>query len=281
MTEKEEEEERQALLNVLQNKNVKQRKASSKPKGSSHGKGVVSRAMDPGDTGVMSQKKPGRKRKGDELNESCNQETVSVQQPGKAGKTQLRRGKNCSTSSGDENELGLEYNYIDELKFTTDSFSVVESREADHSDEASDNDMAELEYLTKAPKPTRSGRVPQRRRLSDIDDDIITVTKKSRRDSNILVSTKNTAKPISENQPLEDLTNVEPGSLVVLATQSPTNPGHHVYKVFMVAPNPAGLPNTAPTIPPVTVPLTQVLLPSAMDKTPSSPLGGDSQPCKE
>jgi len=40
LTEKEEEEERQALLNVLQNKNVKQRKASSKPKGSSHGKGM-------------------------------------------------------------------------------------------------------------------------------------------------------------------------------------------------------------------------------------------------
>ena len=243
--------------------------------------GFVSRAMDPGDTGVMSQKKPGRKRKGDELNELSNQETVKVQQPGKAGKTQLRRGKNSSSSSSDESELGLEYNYSDELKFTTDSFSVVESREADHSDEASDNDVAELEYLTKPPKPTRSGRVPQRRRLSHIGDDIITVTKKSRRDSNILVSTKNIAKPIAENQPLEDLTNVEPGSLVVLATQSPTNPGHHVYKVFMVAPNPAGLPNTALTMPPVTVPLTQALLPSVIDNTPSSQLSGESQPSRE
>jgi len=40
LTEKEEEEERQALLTALQNKNVKQRKAASKPKGSSHGKGM-------------------------------------------------------------------------------------------------------------------------------------------------------------------------------------------------------------------------------------------------
>jgi len=40
LTEKEEEEERQALLTVLQNKNVKQRKAASKPKGSTHGKGM-------------------------------------------------------------------------------------------------------------------------------------------------------------------------------------------------------------------------------------------------
>lgn len=243
--------------------------------------GLVSRAMDPEDTGVMSQKKPGRKRKGDELNELCNQETVTVQQPGKAGKTRLRRGKNCSSSSSDENELGHEYNYSDELKFTTENFSVVESREAGHIDEASDNDMGELEYLTKPPKPTRSGRVPRRKRMRHIGDDIITVTKKSRRNSNILVSTKNTAKPIAENQPLEDLTNVEPGSLVVLATQSPTNPGHHVYKVFMVAPNPAGLPNTALTMPPVTVPLTQALLPSVIDNTPSSQLSGESQPSRE
>lgn len=238
--------------------------------------GFVSRAMDPGDTGVVSQRKPGRKRKCDELNELCDQETVRVQQPSKAGKTQLQRGKRCSSSTSDENDLGLEYNYSDELKFTTDSFPVAESREADHSDEASDNDMGELEYLTKPPKPTRSGRVPQRRRVSHIGDDIITVTKKNMRDSNILVSTKNTAKPVAENQPLEDLTNVEPGSLVVLATQSPTNPGCHVYKVFMVTPNSAGLPNTA-----VTVPLTSALLPSVIDNTPSSQLSGESQPTRE
>jgi hypothetical protein len=243
--------------------------------------GFVSRAMDPGDTGVISQKKQGRKKKGNELNELCDQETVRVQQPGKAGKTQLRRGKSSSSSSSDENELGLEYNYSDELKFTTDSFSVLESREADNNDEASDNDMGELEYLKKPPKPTRSGRVPQRRRLSHIGDDIITVTKKGRRDSSVLVSTKNTAKPIAENQPLEDLTNVEPGSLVVLATQSPTNPGQHVYKVFMVAPNPVGLPNTAFTMPSVTVPFTQALLPSVIDNTPSSQLSGESQPARE
>lgn len=99
---------------------------------------------------------------------------------------------------------------------------------------------------------------------------LLLLRKKSRRDSNVLVSTKNTAKPVAENQPLEDLTNVKPGSLVVVATQSPTNPGHHVYKVFMVAPNPAGLPNTALTIPPVTVPVTQASLPSVIDNTPSS-----------
>jgi hypothetical protein len=91
-----------------------------------------------------------------------------------------------------------------------------------------------------------------------------------------LVSTKNTAKPVAENQPLEDLTNVEPGSLVVLATQSPTNPGCHIYKVFMVTPNPAGLANTA-----ATVPLTSALLPSAIDNTPSSQLSGESQPTRE
>jgi hypothetical protein len=243
--------------------------------------GVVSRAMDPGDTGVLSQKKQGGKRKGDELNELCDKEKVRVKQPRKAGKTQLRRGKSCSSSSSDENEHGLEYNYNDELKFGTDSFSVDERREADHNDEASDNDTRELEFLTKPPKPTRSGRVPQRRRLSQIGDDIITVTKKSRRESNILVSTKNTAKPVADNQPLEDLTNVEPGSLVVLATQSPTNPGHHVYKVFMVTPNPAGLLNSAVTMPPVTVPLTQALLPSVTDNTPSSQLSGESQPTTE
>jgi len=40
LTEKEEEEERQSLLTMLQNKNVKQRKAASKPKGSNHRKGM-------------------------------------------------------------------------------------------------------------------------------------------------------------------------------------------------------------------------------------------------
>jgi len=41
LTEKEEEEERQSLLTMLQNKNVKQRKAASKPKGSNHRKGML------------------------------------------------------------------------------------------------------------------------------------------------------------------------------------------------------------------------------------------------
>jgi hypothetical protein len=235
--------------------------------------------MDPGDTGDMSKKKQRCKRKGSELNELCGKEKVTGKQPHKAGKTQLRRGKSRSSSSSDENELGLEYNYSDELRFGAASFSVGESRETDHSDEGSDNDTGELEYLTKPPKPTRSGRVPQRRRLSQMDDDII--TNKRRRESSVLVSTKNTAKPLAENQPLEDLTNVEPGSLVVLATQSPTNPGHHVYKVFMVAPNPAGLPNAALTMPPVTVPLTPALLPLVTNNTPSRQLNDESQPTRE
>jgi hypothetical protein len=114
----EKEEERQAVLTVLKNKNVKQQKAANKVKGSNHGKGFVSRAMDPEDTGVIYQKKPGRKRKCDELNELCDQETVRVQQPVKAGKTQLRKGKRRSSSTSDENELGLDYKYSEELKFT-------------------------------------------------------------------------------------------------------------------------------------------------------------------
>jgi len=232
--------------------------------------------MDSGDTGDLPEKKRGGKRRNDGLNEYVK---ARVKQPCKVSRV-LGRGESCSSSS-DENELG--YNYDDELKFVTENDPVGKSTKPDHNSEASDNDAGELEYLSRPPKPTRSGRIPQPRKLDQMEDDI-TLGNKGRRDSNILISAKNSSKPGSEFQPplpLEDLTNVEPGSLVVLATQSPTNPGHHVYKVFMVAPNPGGLPSAAATVSPVAVPLPSTLLQSETGNIPNSQLSDESPPADE
>lgn len=214
--------------------------------------------MDPGDTGDL----PEKKKQGDKRRD--NEENVRAEQPNKTGE-----GSCSSSSSDDENEL--EYYYKRDLKFRTDNYPLDRSTKSDNSNEASDNDTAELEYLSNPPKPTRSGRIPQRRKHSEIEDDITLGNKRKRKSSN-LVGSENISKPGTESKvlPLEDLTNVEPGSLVVIATQSPTNPGHHVYKVFMVAPKPVGLQSPAVTGSP-TSPL------SATSNIPNSQLHGESQ----
>jgi hypothetical protein len=229
--------------------------------------------MDPGDTGDLPEKKKQRgKRRVDGLSKLYDQGNVRAKQSCNAG-----RGEMCSSSSSDD-ENELQYNYNEELKFPTENYPVDRITKSDHSHEASDNDTEELEYLSKPPKPTRSGRIPQPKKFSQIEDDI-TLGNKRKRESNSLVSSKSISKPGTENKllPLEDLTNVEPGSLVVIATQSPTNPGHHVYKVFMVAPKPAGLPGAAATVSPVVVPLSPTSVQSVTSNVPNSQLCGESQ----
>ncbi|PNF19462.1 hypothetical protein B7P43_G02346 [Cryptotermes secundus] len=267
--EKEEEEERQAKLakelNRKPPRQIKQNNIPSK-KNMKARKGFVCRSMDPGDTGDLPEKKKqGDKRRDDEGN-------VSAEQPHKTG------GGSCSSlssSSDDENEL--EYYYKKDLKFRTENYPLNRSIKSDNSNEASD-DTAELKYLSKSPKPTRSGRIPQQRKHSETED-YITLGKKRKRKSSNLVGSENISKPGTESKvlPLEDLTNVEPGSLVVIATQSPTNPAHHVYKVFMVAPKPVGLQSPAATVSPETVPLSPTSPFSVTSNIPNSQLHGESQ----
>ncbi|KAJ9589312.1 hypothetical protein L9F63_017471, partial [Diploptera punctata] len=139
-----------------------------------------------------------------------------------------------SLSSDEENELN--YDYENELRFSTEVEG--DDLKGDH-DDTSDIDMAELEFLTRPPKPTRSGRIPQPRKLIEIED--AKVTNNRKKESNSTASKLLSKNIESQSMPLDDLTNnlknIEPGSIVVLATQSPTHPGHQVYKVFMVAPN--------------------------------------------
>jgi hypothetical protein len=228
--------------------------------------------MDPGDTGELPEKKKQRgKRRDDGLTKLYDEGNVKAEQSNEAERVGHERGGSCSSSSDDENEL--EYNYNNELKFPTVKYPLDRSTKRDNSNEASDNDTGELEYLSKPPKPTRSGRIPQRRKHCEIED--ITLGNKRKRESSSLISSKNVSKPGTENKllPLEDLTNVEPGSLVVIATQSPTNPGHHVYKVFMVAPKPVGLQSAAATMSPMAVPLCPTSLQSVTSNTPN----GESQ----
>jgi hypothetical protein len=244
--------------------------------------GFLFASMDPGDTGDMPKNRSQRckRRRDDGLNELSDEGKSREKQPCKASRDKLETGESCSSSSDNENEL--EFNYDDELKFATENDPVDESTKSDDNSEGNDDDTGELEYLSKPLKPTRSGRIPQRRKLDDMEDDV-TLGNRVKRMSNSLVSSKNISKPGVENQPLplEDLTNVEPGSLVVLATQSPTNPSHHVYKVFMVAPNPVDLPSVAPTISPVAVSLPPALLQSMTVNVPSSQLSDESHPTNE
>jgi hypothetical protein len=213
--------------------------------------------MDPGDTGDLPErKKQGGKRRNDGLSKLCDEGKVNAKQLHEAERMWHERGENCSSSSDDDDENELQYNYNKELKFHTENYPLDRSMKSDDSNEASDDDTGEIEYLSKPPKPTRSGRIPQRRKPTEIEDNS-TLGNKRKRESSNLVSSKNVPKSCTENKllPLEDLTNVEPGSLVVIATQSPTNPGHHVYKVFMVAPKSVGVQSAPATVSPVAVPL--------------------------
>ncbi|PSN53895.1 hypothetical protein C0J52_02440 [Blattella germanica] len=141
-------------------------------------------------------------------------------------KQEIKRRKVASTSSSDENDLESE---IYGLRF---NIGVDDPKKEE--EEESKSDGCEAEFLAKPPKPTRSGRIPQRRKLlGHEENDTVVKDKEPSKDSD------------SQPMPLEDLTNIEPGSLVVLATPSPTNPSHQIYKVFMVAPN-ASLSNSVP-----------------------------------
>jgi hypothetical protein len=234
--------------------------------------------MDPADTGDL----PGRKRRGgkrrdDGLSKLNDEGKVNAQQLHEAGRMWQERGENCSSLSDDDDENELQYNYNEELKFRTEKYPLDRSMISDDSNEASDNDTGEMEYLSKPPKPTRSGRIPQRRKPIEIEDSV-TLGNKRKRESSSLVISKNVPGSCTENKvlPLEDLTNVEPGSLVVIATQSPTNPGHHVYKVFMVAPKFVGVQSAAATVSPVAVPLSPTSLQSVTSNIPNSQLCGES-----
>ncbi|XP_069681897.1 nucleolar protein dao-5 [Periplaneta americana] len=252
--EREEAEERRKKQEELLPKKPSRPRKRFKP----NRKSFLCNSMDPGDTGDLSDSKMKRiQRKDDEGKESGNS-------------SETGRKRHRKEIEDDENEF--EYNYEDDLSFPTENVPVTDDRESEDGSDKSDNETRELEFLSKPPKPTRSGRVPQPRKLDQIEEEI-TSGKKGKRGSNTLVSAKNTPKPTVENQPspLEDLTNVEPGSLVVLATQSPTHPGHHVYKVFMVAPNPV---SANPAMAPVTMPLPP-LLESMTDRL----INGDKNSC--
>lgn len=236
--------------------------------------------MDSADTGDLPDKrKPGGKRTDGGLSKLYDEGNVRAEQPHKAGGDKRKRGGSCSSSSSsDDDENELEYYYNKELKFPTKNYPCDRCIKSDNSNEVSDNDTAELEYLSKPPKPTRSGRIPRPRKRSKIEEDI-TLGNKRKRKSRSLVGSKNISKPGTESKvlPLEDLTNVEPGSLVVIATQSPTNPGHHVYKVFMVAPKPVGLQSAAATVSPVAVPLSPTSPHSVTSNIQNSQLCDESQ----
>jgi hypothetical protein len=241
--------------------------------------------MDPGDTGELPERrKQGTAKRDDRSSRSCDDGNVKAVLTHEDERTRHVRGANCISSSSDDDddddddENELQYNYNKELKFYTENYPLDKRMNSDDSTEVSDNDSGEMKYLSKPPKPTRSGRIPQRKKRSQIEDGI-TPGNERKRVSSSLVRSKKVPKPCTENKllPLEDLTNVEPGSLVVIATQSPTNPGHHVYKVFMVAPKAAGVPSSAPTKPPVAVPLSPTLLQSVTSNVPDRQLCGESQ----
>jgi hypothetical protein len=242
--------------------------------------GFLFSAMDPEDTGDLPKRKKRRgERRGDDgLNELNDKGNAGTKQHHKESRAKLETGE--SSSSLSDNEIELEFNYSEELKFVVENVPFV-SKTPGSTSEGSDNEE-ELNFLSKPPKPTRSGRIPQPKKRHQIEDDI-TLGNKRKRVSNSLVSARKKSKSDPENQllPLEDLTNVESGSLVVVATQSPTNPSHHVYKVFMVAPKPSGLPTVAPAMSAVPVSLPPTISQSVTDYVPNSQSSGESQPINE
>jgi hypothetical protein len=244
--------------------------------------GFLFASMDPEDTGDLPKnKRPRCKKRGDGLKELNYEGKSGAKQLCKSSRVNHETGESCSSSSDNDNENELIFDCDNEVKLATENGPLERSTSSDNS-EGSDNDTGEMEYLSKPMKPTRSGRIPQRRKPDAVEDDVILGNKGKRKikgASDSLVSAT-VSKPGAENQslPLEDLRDVEPGSLVVLATQSPTNPSHHVYKVFMVAPNPEDMPSVAPTVSPVAVSLPPELMQSVTVNVTSRQLNNESHP---
>lgn len=282
---KEEEEEREKTIRKLSSPPKRTKRRYRSKKGS-----FLTRSMNDADTG----NKPSRKHKKRKPEPEEDKKTAKRL---RALKSKLK-GKESSLSSDEENELtynsenDINYNYENDLNFNT---GIDDDSKVDH--DVSDSETAEMEYLTKPPKPTRSGRIPQPRKLVELEvnekvsrsrekessvsglksslkniesqpmplEDLTNVESKtsSKNPENQIPPVKDPenqptlSKPPENNSvPVEFLTNIEPGSLVVLATHSPNNPGHQVYKVFMVT------PKTGDENVPLTVPLSSPLLDS-------------------
>lgn len=111
-------------------------------------------------------------------------------------------------------------------------------------------------------KPTRSGRLPKRRKLQApkvFDDDSSDLEEEEESQPQNEISAASTEKPIRfDPEPQDIIANIpnardiEPGSLVILTRESPGEPGKTVMQVFMVSKNyNANDPNSEQNMTPV------------------------------
>lgn len=93
-------------------------------------------------------------------------------------------------------------------------------------EEVEKEELNELEFLSRAPRPTRSGRVPQSR----ITNDHIDTLRESEKVEKEL--------PVAVNEPtLPHMPKVNPGTMLLFSTPSQEDPNSMVYQLFMVGPS--------------------------------------------
>ncbi|XP_067001962.2 uncharacterized protein Bdp1 [Anabrus simplex] len=202
-------------------------------------KGAFGRSLDEDDTGVTRNKRKGSElqsnksdeeehpisEKAEEKEKEKEKEREKKKRKKKLKKKKTKKKKsNAEDLSGDESDYSSLANGVDAFGGNT-------------SDSGSGNGESDAEMI-RLPQVTRSGRISKPRILTDITQEEYNTNWARRERCQDACETVQRREGV--NPPFIDiassLKNLEPGSIVVLTTESPDNPGHQIVNVFMVGP---------------------------------------------